>query len=199
MTLHFLKDEFHHGSRLVVLLLVLSCGGCLHSPRSAYFPERQANETIAHTQNRPPGPAPERFRDTSFQRIIPKSKQPLQSGFDAVQADFDDRHYDAALKGCQQFIETLDEADSLQQEARFLAAECRIQKGQMSEARELLSGLVHQKTGTEAVLERSLLRLGQVFCLQNKYDEAMKTFAEFKQRFPSSIFLGLAGCDQSKR
>ncbi len=191
-----LKDETSFYQAILLTCLTTLLSGCLHSPRSSFFPEKQNPEEATSTQGsrKSTSAITPRFRDTTYQHLHDKDANLVVQSFAAAQSDFDEQHFDAAIKNCEQLIETLDDSDSLNGEARFLLAESWIQTNQLSSAADVLRSTLKLKTLHGDLHARTLLRLGQVCCLQNKGDEARQRFAEFKKSYPSSPFIQLAQC-----
>ncbi|TAL68611.1 MAG: hypothetical protein EPN82_10050 [Bacteroidetes bacterium] len=93
------------------------------------------------------------------------------------------------------FAETFAEGDSLKFEALFYKCECLIYKENYAEAEKELSDLINDKQIPNSVLERSLIRLGQVYCAMERSKEANAIFAKFNKIFPNSIYKEFANCE----
>ncbi len=187
-----LKDETL--CTMYVLLAGLLClSSCLQSPRSSLFRQQSSSTEQSRTQASVGVADPERFRDTSYRRILSPGSNVAADAFSAAQQDFDQQHYEEARQECEHLLETLDDADSLHAEAAFLLAECYVQRNTLDDAVTQLEALRTQHLNP-GITERSTLRLGQVYCLLGKDDKARATFADFRRRFPQSPYLQLASC-----
>ena len=109
--------------------------------------------------------------------------------------DGDSEKMDKACLEINSFAETFAEGDSLKYEALFYKCECLIYKVKYYEAAKELLEIITDKRLPKSVLERALIRLGQVYCAMNKGKEASDTFAKFNRLFPNSIYKEFANCE----
>jgi len=93
------------------------------------------------------------------------------------------------------FAETFAEGDSLKFEAMFYKSECLIIKQDFEDAEKVLSGIAKDKLIPNSVLERTLVRLGQVYCALDRKKDAQAMFSKFRKQFPNSIYEEIANCE----
>ena len=123
----------------------------------------------------------------------------MNNEFDAVIKLFDNQKFDEACKKFAFFESTLEENDSLIYETKYYLAECNITKNNFVPAIKILDDLYKNKNTPEKVLEKVIVRLGQIHCAQKKYSIAEKFFKELKNRFPDSIYNDVANCSFIKK
>ncbi len=183
---------------LLPIVMMIGMEACLHAPRQHMLnPREGSSDNFGSAQGAKKSAQREaapRFTDTSYVQLNLSKGSALTKLFDQAQEEFDLQQYDKAERGFAQLIETLDETDSLHPESRFMLAECSIQRGDYPKAYDRLQSLLATKNLNSSARERSLLRLGQVYCAQNKTDDALKTFQKFRREFPQSPYIGLASC-----
>jgi TolA-binding protein len=119
--------------------------------------------------------------------------------FDAAVKLFDNQKFDAAFKKFSFFESTLREKDSLTYETKYYLAECNIAKNKFPPAVNYLDGLYKNKNTPNSLLEKVIVRLGQIQCAQKKYSDAEKYFKELKSRYPESAYNDVANCDFIKK
>ncbi len=146
-----------------------------------------------------------RFSDTTSVVVSAKAETihyGLSSQFDMAVTKFenaqtqnDKKGSDSACMQINSFTETLEPVDSLRYEAMFMRSECLIAKEEISEAQKVLSSLMNDKNLPTTILEKVLVRLGQVYCVMNKKQNAEEMFTRLKKQFPGSIYEPLANCE----
>ena len=92
-------------------------------------------------------------------------------------------------------LNTLSPADSLYYEITFYLSECLIVKDKFVEAEEVLKMLVNRPNIPSDVIQKSLVRLGQIYCVVSRPAEANKVFTKLKTDFPRSKYIPLANCE----
>jgi TolA-binding protein len=122
----------------------------------------------------------------------------LQNQFDNAAKHFDKDDYDKACKEMQQFAETFIKGDSLYFESLFLWSECLIVKDEIKKAEKNLREILADKRVPENVLEKTLVRLGQIYCVEGEKSKAEALFKRLRQQFPKSIYIPLANCEAVK-
>ncbi len=95
-------------------------------------------------------------------------------------------------------METLPENDSLWFESSFYAAECLVTQSKVDAAGRILRTLLDSEGLPPDILEKVLVRLGQVYCYQKKHEAAEKLFKRLKEEFPESIYIPVANCESIK-
>jgi hypothetical protein len=146
-----------------------------------------------------------RFSDTTKVVVSSEAKTihyGLSRQFDSTVTDFekaqtenDKKKTDSACLKIDSFSETLAAGDSLKYEALFMRSECLIAKDEISEAQKVLTSLMNDKNLPFPILEKVLVRLGQVYCVMNRKNDAEAMFSRLKKQFPGSIYEALANCE----
>lgn len=196
--------------------VALVCVSCISPVRTNYFPDRPAAEERKEEAVRPPQLTGIRTADAGRRDTLvldyttPLRSQtgeagagaslPVTTGMSVVDlyeetlARFDEGRYDVACPQFRTIVETLPPGDSLAYEARFMEAECEVVNNRLVIALSTLIALSLDTDTPVAVLEKALVRKGQVQCLLGEKDSAAETFTQFRNRFPNSPYLPLADC-----
>lgn len=205
----------------LVCCCALICGSCIAPVRTNYFPERPEKEKQEQPKVRPARlegvrTAGESRSDTlvidyttPLRRQTGETEQPreslpvtggvsLEESFEAALRQFDNGEYDNACMEFRSVAETLPPGDSLAYEARFMEAECSIVDNKLVIALSTLLSLSLDAATPAPVLEKTLVRKGQVQCLLNELESAEETFRQFRSRFPDSPYLPLANCNAAR-
>ncbi len=115
--------------------------------------------------------------------------------FASALKDFDESKFDLALLKFRYLKETIAKTDSLHFEAVFYESECLISNTEYDEALELLNYLSNTSSSMNKTDEKTMLRKGQIYCAMDNKKEATNTFANFKKKYPKSIYSKLANCE----
>lgn len=185
-----------------LFLAILLLTGCLSPVRREIFTKRTPVPAEAQTEEAAPlKPAEtERFKDTV---VI----APATSGSDdaditgrVAQADelFKKKKIRQACDMYDQLAQTIAEGDSLDYEVRFMLSECAAENQDFKKSLSILKELAIADGIPNAVLEKALVRLGQVNCVLEKKNDAEAAFTLLKKQFPKSAYLKLATCDVVK-
>ncbi len=140
---------------------------------------------------------PGRFSDTTIielPTVYPRERQSLADLFNTAVTDFDNEVYDEVCGKFDQFAGTISEGDSLYFESLFYKSECEIVNNNLTAAEGILYYLQSKPDIPPAVLEKTSIRLGQVYCVMKLSEKANKQFSRFKKLFPNSIYSSLANC-----
>lgn len=197
------------------------CQACIAPVRTNYFPKRLAAEKPQERVAQPP--QLEGVKTAGLQRqdtvvidyTLPLRQQSgeknelreslaisnalsIEAAFDAALEDFDQGDYDNACIQFRSIIETLPTGDSLGYEARFMEAECAIVNNRLVPALSALLALSLDPGTPVPVVEKVLVRKGQVQCLLKEFESAEETFRLFRNRFPESVYLPLANCEAAQ-
>jgi len=119
----------------------------------------------------------------------------LSDIFNSALEKFDRKEFKNACADFKLLMNTLEKGDSLQLEASFFYAECLIEFNDYSVAEILLNDLRNIENKPDSISEKVLVRLGQLYCILNANERALKIFEEFHQKYPDSIYKPLAKCD----
>ena len=140
-----------------------------------------------------------RFADTTVieenAEIKSSTLLSVQARFEAALEEFDKDNYEKACADAEFFTDTFAIGDSLKYEAMFLWSECKITKNDFDGSKEILIKLFEDENTPVNIFEKTLVRLGQVYCAENKEDDAKEMFARLKKDFPKSIYLKVANCN----
>jgi len=193
---------------LLVLLISCSSVRTKTSVRKAPTPKTEATkktDTKTQTQTNPITKPKSRFSDTTKVIIKPNIRTThvsINSQLDSAIVDFekaseeqDVEKLDQTCLEIKSFAETFAEGDSLKFEAMFYKSECLILKQDFEEAEKVLSEITKDKQTPNSVLEKSLVRLGQVYCALDRKKEAQAIFSKFRKQFPNSIYKEIANCE----
>lgn len=114
--------------------------------------------------------------------------------FQKAVLEFDVNFIEKACNKFDFFVSTLNPEDTLYFEAMFYKSECLITNTDYKEAEKILTRVINSKKVPEAVLQKSVVRLGHLYCAMGKTSLAEKTFTTFKEKFPKSKLVRLANC-----
>ncbi len=139
-----------------------------------------------------------RFADTAVV-IMPiaqngTTNRALGDIFSEAVRDFDGENYKSACSKFEAFSGTLRKNDSLYFETMFYKSECNILNNEFDSALSILSTLLEDKNLPSQIYEKTLVRLGQVYCVTDSKAKAEEMFGRLKKEFPNSIYLKLADC-----
>jgi TolA-binding protein len=127
--------------------------------------------------------------------IEPVSNKEFTTNFNSVVMDFDIKKYESACQKFEDFANTLPENDSLYYESLFFMGECKIVEELYLKAEQTFNKILNGIKVPNDIKQRAILRLGQIYCIQNKKDESEKMFSRLKKDYPKSIYLQLANCN----
>ncbi len=140
-----------------------------------------------------------RFLDTAVV-IMPIAQNGTQSRslndfFSDAVRDFDKENYKTACSKFDAFSGMLRKNDSLYFETMFYKSECNILNNELGSAKNILEMLLEDSKTPDAIYEKILVRLGQVYCITDSKDKAEEMFSRLKKEYPNSIYLKLADCN----
>ncbi len=139
-----------------------------------------------------------RYTDTTYIDVeANKALLPLgvQGQFEQALRQFDEENYEESCQVFRQLSTTINPDDSLYFESFFYCAECRILDDKLEKAEEILTDLISNQKTPEAVIERCLVRLGQIYCVTERKKQAYALFDRLKKEYPNSIYIKIANCD----
>jgi TolA-binding protein len=138
-----------------------------------------------------------RYDDTTVVNISSEKKQNFDDLdlFNKALQHFDDGKYKEAEVLFSEIIKSIDKPNQKYYNIQFYLAECNIQFGENSKAEEILKQLTEKSTTDHLVLEKSIVRLGQLYCIMDKKDLAASYFQRLKREFPKSDYLHFADCN----
>ncbi|MBX3042086.1 MAG: hypothetical protein KIT33_11175 [Candidatus Kapabacteria bacterium] len=115
--------------------------------------------------------------------------------FEDALNDFDKKNYVSARQKFNALKNTVSDDDSLYYEADFYLIECTLSENNLNEAKSLLESMLVDIRLPNSVLERVLVRLGQIHCSRNDKKAATMHFTRLADINPNSIYLKIANCD----
>lgn len=193
------------------LLVLLSSCSSVRTNTSARKPQQTKTEKIKKSdtktkeQSKPVIQSKSRFTDTTKVVIKPNIRTThitINSQLDTAIVNFekaseeqDAEKLDEVCLEIKSFAETFAEGDSLKFEAMFYKSECLILKQEFEGARMVLSDIVKDNLVPNSVLEKSFVRLGQVYCALDRKKDAQAIFSKFNKQFPNSIYKEIANCE----
>jgi len=142
-----------------------------------------------------------RFQDTTvivLNDLKVESEKSYLEGFDNAVEEFDNEKFDDALVKFKLYAETLPPNDSLFFEIEFFIAECYVAKDDLNSAKVKLEKIQINPKATDAVMEKVLVRLGQIWCVLDNEFKAEQYFKLLRSKYPKSIYIPLADCDVVK-
>lgn len=122
----------------------------------------------------------------------------LTADFENSLNTFDQGKYTQACEEFENYTMLLPQGDSLWFEALLMQAECRILKSRFWEAARILETASLSADIPLTVYEKTLLRLGQTYCLLDDPAKAIEVFDVFSAMFPESPYKHLADCSVVK-
>ncbi|OGU18160.1 MAG: hypothetical protein A2475_08775 [Ignavibacteria bacterium RIFOXYC2_FULL_35_21] len=195
---------------LPLLVLLISCSS-VRTKTSARKPPPPKTEIAkkadkkTQTPTKPITKPKSRFTDTTkvvIKTNIRTTHVSINSQLDTAIVNFENASEEQDLEKLDQtcleiksFAETFAEGDSLKFEAMFYKSECLIIKQDFEDAEKVLSGIAKDKLIPNSVLERTLVRLGQVYCALDRKKDAQAMFSKFRKQFPNSIYEEIANCE----
>lgn len=118
----------------------------------------------------------------------------MDSLFNMAASQFNNMKYKQACPKFKALGETLDAGDSLYFETKYYECECNLLDNNFAPAKNILLKILANPDAPRDAVEKSMVRLGQIYCVINKKDSAGIYFDRFKQEFPHSEYLPLADC-----
>ena len=204
-------------NKIVVLSIVLALGGMLacSSPRNgskastgkASFGRSQSR----NARNSAPASAAEAklaVRDTT--EIIltsapadfsaeapdaPQSVSPVVQMYNSALNKFNAGKYEDAYFAFSDFTETYTLKDSKFYSAKYYISEYLITKNRFDDAVSNFIEILNSRIADDETMQQTLVRLGQVYCLQGKRNLAQRAFSRLLNEYPNSRYAPLAVCD----
>ena len=194
---------------IVILAVLLVFSGCSSVRTGSKQSKSQQSSKVA--SNKPASvrsskddqtkqSAKSRFSDTTTIIIEPSpqsSKNNLVNQFALASVDFDKELYSSACPEFRHLSETFAKTDSLRCESLFYLSECLILENKLNPAQSILNDL-YKSNIPDAIMEKVIVRLGQLHCVSGKKQQAKEMFDLLARRYPKSIYLPLANCDVVK-
>lgn len=168
-------------------------------------------EEDKQTQVTPPKPKI-RFEDTTKIEMEPiyalkqsqtntksNTKNPIEKEIEFANKLLENGELDKAKEKFSILVATLPYGDSLYYEAKFGEIECLVAQNNINSAKTLLLELNKDENINSETKEKTLVRLGQIECIQNNQNAAENYFNQLRNEFPRSIYLKVANCNFLKK
>ncbi|HPU23708.1 MAG TPA: tetratricopeptide repeat protein [Candidatus Kapabacteria bacterium] len=146
-----------------------------------------------------------RFNDTTFIDINftpPKElTKSVQAMNDELKQAIDLYHDSKFNEACEIFARLLTNTNKQAKDYQILlyySSECYIAKNMFEPAKKLLIDVLSLDELFDDIKEKALVRLGQVYCIENKKAEADRLFRQLRREYPQSKYIKLADCDAIK-
>lgn len=123
----------------------------------------------------------------------------IKKELDAAIILYENNKIDDAQKKLMTILSTLSKENRQYYQARYYLTECSIAKNRTKEAKKELEELYKIETLEDDILEKVILRLGQIACINKNIEKANEYFEELKDRFPESELINLANCNFIKK
>lgn len=134
--------------------------------------------------------------NTSGKQSSTTTNSPILSNqFDEAVSLFNTEQYNRACPMFISFIGTLKQGDSLYYEAIFFHCECLIIDENINRAESMLNDVLNDRLLPNSVLEKILVRLGHIYCFQDRITLANRFFTRLRNEFPNSRYIAIANCD----
>jgi TolA-binding protein len=119
----------------------------------------------------------------------------LRVQYDIAVDEFDNENYKDACEKFSSINETLDQSSPLYYESLFYSVECDLLNEKIASAEKTLLGMLNFKNLPEDVMQKVLVRLGHINCVNGKKTVADQYFTRLKNEYPNSKYLKLANCE----
>lgn len=137
------------------------------------------------------------FNDTTnirLENIVMVGQESYMDEYNAIIAEFDKGNFKEALASFEVYAGILPADDSLFYETQFFISECYISLNFLNRAKGLLEQLEGSTSIPDEVMQKVLVRLGQVWCVLDDKINAETYFNLLRQKYPNSKYLPLADC-----
>ncbi len=130
---------------------------------------------------------------------VKKTINPIEKEIETANKLLENGQFDKAIEHFTILAGTLPSGDSLYYEAKFGEIECLIAKNNIVQAKSLLQNLLKDKKINSETEEKTLVRLGQIECIQTNQANADIYFNQLRTKYPRSIYLKVANCNFLKK
>lgn len=184
------------------ILCLLSANAQRPVRNTIFYEKTKSNQHEQKTEGEAPAKL-KRFSDTitiaeQGEKKVKSSPRKIEMDVDEAMKLFDNQEYALAQEKFIQLSGTITTGDPLLMDVLFMSAECDAVLGNYRDAEKQLVKLTTRADITSSVLEKALVRLGHVFCAQQKTGEATQAFKRLKAEFPDSKYSKLADCSAIK-
>ena len=144
----------------------------------------------------------DKFYDTTVIKLptaYAQTGESIGGQFDRAYREYENENYQSSCEKFRTFAETFAKGDSLQFEALFLHSECLLLENKLPQAENVLLSLLPDAKLPKSILQKVLVRLGQVYCVMDKEQTAEMYFARLRKEFPQSPYIRIADCSAVKK
>lgn len=138
-------------------------------------------------------------KNPAGEKVDDGDNQTIKNELDIAIELYENNKVDDAQKKLLTILSTLSKENRQYYQARYYLTECSIAKNKTKEAKKELEELYKIETLEDDILEKVILRLGQISCLNKNNEKANEYFEELKDRFPASELINLANCNFVKK
>ncbi len=187
----------------VFLIFITETSNAQRPIRGTVFYENEKKNTNTEKGSGESSTKLKRFADTvtiaeKGEKTHKTPTRKIEMEVDEAMRLFDNQEYVLAHEKFTQLSGTITTGDPLLMDVLFMAAECDAVLGNYNEAEKQLVKLTTRGDITNIVLEKALVRLGHVFCVQKKTSEAEQAFKRLRTQFPETKYGKLADCSAIK-
>ena len=138
-----------------------------------------------------------RFADTTYIYIskMDKISPKKNSKFEKAVKIYESGDYDRSCEMFEQMKDTYAENDTAFYSVKFYRSECLIIEEDLYGAESILKELLYHANTPDPIMQKVLVRLGQVYCVLGNKDMAKTLFKRLRQEYPNSVYIPLANCE----
>ncbi len=135
-----------------------------------------------------------RHKDTTIIYLNTIEKNPINTKLNEAVKDIDNENYKKAYSQLNTIFESIQPENKLYNIVYYYLGECELFLNKIEEAEKRFNRIISSKDNSEAIIERSLIRMGQINCLRKQNEKALFYFQKLKEDFPNSIYSAFAKC-----
>lgn len=183
---------------MIILAVIASCSPVRTTTMTKVKPKEKKTKKIVKKDT---VEYYDRFNDTTMivlDDVKIKQHEDIKGAFTQTVNEFKAGLYETSCEKFSIFAGTLAQGDSLLYEAIFYDCECKILDDNIIDAKIILSELLSDKDITDRVMQKVLVRLGQIECVSGNSEKANEYFNELKVKYPNSKYIKLANCESVK-
>jgi predicted negative regulator of RcsB-dependent stress response len=105
-------------------------------------------------------------------------------------AKFEQKKYDEAISMYEEYLDKVSDNEPYNSLTRMALSTCYEQKGEYDKAITSLEKIIEGPD--DYIKEQAMLNLARVYRLAGKQDKSDEIIAEFKEKFPKSVYLDMA-------
>ncbi len=137
-----------------------------------------------------------RTLDTTLIYLHKNQKPTLKMKFNEALKSIENENYENAYKKLKVIYESIEPDNEFYNLVNYYIGECELYLNRIDEASKKFQEVINNNDNSEAIIERSFIRLGQINCLRKQANEAMFYFKKLKENYPGSLYLRFAKCPE---